>query len=275
MEYYNPNDNSTKQYAAIAVILFMALLAIAVSFISITVTPSSDTIVLIEIETAEEEEVEEEVKKVAPRPKPREKGKVSTVPAELPEDKRVGAVETPDKPKTVDKDLLVHNKEAENTESAQTKGEDEKSQTLNNNALFPQSESTSTDEVASGSHFDPLANEETKKGDGTGHNLTGADENDAGETTNKLGYARLDTELKNRGCDDLPLPATTYNESGEVVVKVTVKPDGSVKSAEAITLESTYNSVLWKLAEEAAMKARFKPSSDYSEGKITYIFSFH
>ena len=275
MEYYNPNDNSTKQYAAIAVILFMALLAIAVSFISITVTPSSDTIVLIEIETAEEEEVEEEVKKVAPRPKPREKGKVSTVPAELPEDKRVGAVETPDKPKTVDKDLLVHNKEAEQMESAQAKGEDEKSQTFNNNALFSPSESTSTEVVASGSHFDPLANKETKKGEGQGHNLTGTDENDAGEIVNNLGYALLDTKLELRGYDSLPVPDTKYNDSGEVVVQVKVNPKGHVESAEAITLKSTRNSTLWKLAEEAAMKAKFKPSNDYSEGTITYKFGIH
>ena len=275
MEYYNPNDNSTKQYAAIAVILFMALLATAVSFISITVTPSSDTIVLIEIETAEEEEVEEEVKKVTPKPKPTQRGKVSTIPAELPVESKVGAVATPDKPKSVDKDPLVHTEEAKTTTSAQVTGEDDKSQTLNNAALFTMSESTSTEEVAGGSHFDPLGDKETKKGEGGGNNLTGKDDSDAGDTSNNLGYRNMSESLKTRGYESLPDPRKIYTEPGEVVVRIKVDTLGKVVSAEAITLESTRDSKLWQLAEEAALKSKFKPTDYESEGTITYVFGVH
>jgi TonB family protein len=274
MEYYNPNDNSTKRYAAIAVVLFMAILAFAVSFISISVTASNDVPVLIEFEMAEEE-VTEEVKKVTPKPKPKERGKVSTIPAELPVESKVGAVATPDKPKSVDKDPLVHTEEAKTTTSAQVTGEDDKSQTLNNAALFTMSESTSTEEVAGGSHFDPLGDKETKKGEGSGNNLTGKDDSDAGDTSNNLGYRNISQSLRTRGYESLPEPRKIYTEPGEVVVKVKVNTRGEVVSAEAITLKSTYDSKLWQLAEEAAKKSKFKPADYESEGTITYVFGIH
>ena len=44
-------------------------------------------------------------------------------------------------------------------------GADIEFQTLNNNALFTMSELTSTEEVAGGSHFDPLGDKETKMGE--------------------------------------------------------------------------------------------------------------
>jgi TonB family protein len=274
MEYYNPNDNSTKRYAAIAVVLFMAILAFAVSFISISVTASNDVPVLIEFEMAEEE-VTEEVKKVTPKPKPKERGKVSTIPAEVPKDSKVGAVETPEKPKVADKDPLVHTKEAETTQSAQVSGEDEKSQTLNNAALFTMSEETSTEEVAGGSHFDPLGDKETKKGEGKGNNPVGDDDDDTGDTKNNLGYAKADNKLEIRGYESLPEPRKIYTEPGEVVVRIKVNTRGEVVSAEAITLESTYDSKLWQLAEEAAKGAKFKPADYESEGTITYVFGIH
>lgn len=274
MEYYNPNDNSTKRYAAIAVVLFMAILAFAVSFISISVTASNDVPVLIEFEMAEEE-VTEEVKKVTPKPKPKERGKVSTISAELPVDSKVGAVATPDKPKSVDKDPLVHTKEAETTQSAQVSGEDDKSQTVNNAALFTMSEETSTEEVAGGSHFDPLGDKETKKGEGSGNNLAGEDDSDAGDTSNDLGYCIMSNSLKRRGYESLPKPDTTYNKSGAVAVRFNINTRGEVVSAEAITLESTRDPNLWRLAEEAAKDAKFKPADYESQDTITYRFGIY
>lgn len=275
MEYYNPNDNSTKRYAAIAVVLFMAILAFAVSFISISVTASNDVPVLIEFEMAEEEVIEE-VKKVTPKPKPKERGKVSTIPAEVPKDSKVGAVETPEKPKVADKDPLVHTKEAETTQSAQVSGEDEKSQTLNNAALFTMSEETSTEEVAGGSHFDPLGDKETKKGDGKGNNLVGDDDDDTGDTSNDLGYCIMSNSLKSRGYESLPKPDTTYNKRGAVAVRINVNTRGEVGSAVAINRGSTTNdSNLRRLAEEAAKDAKFKPADYESQDTITYFFGVH
>jgi TonB family protein len=74
----------------------------------------------------------------------------------------------------------------------------------------------------------------------------------------------------------LPLPSKTFSENGTVVVQITVNRAGKVVKAVAIDRGSnTTNSLLRKLAEEAATKAIFNAKPDAAEfqrGTITYHF---
>ena len=65
-------------------------------------------------------------------------------------------------------------------------------------------------------------------------------------------------------------------ETGKVVVDITVNKDGNVVAANAGGRGSTTTSAyLYKLAQEAAMKAKFSPSpnaADIQKGTITFVF---
>ncbi|MDR1584521.1 MAG: TonB family protein [Prevotellaceae bacterium] len=74
-----------------------------------------------------------------------------------------------------------------------------------------------------------------------------------------------------------PLPAYNRQKQGIVVVEVAVNQDGKVTKATAIGKGSTVqDAVLWKAAEEAALKAKFNVKKDApisQVGTITYVFS--
>ena len=65
-------------------------------------------------------------------------------------------------------------------------------------------------------------------------------------------------------------------ETGKVVVDITVDKDGNVSAAiPGGRGSTTTSSLLFKLAKDAAMKAKFNPSSDEAEiqkGTITFVF---
>jgi TonB family protein len=73
-----------------------------------------------------------------------------------------------------------------------------------------------------------------------------------------------------------PEPAYNSNDQGKVVVEVTVNQDGKITAARAIGKGSTtQDAILWKAAEEAAMKTRFNVKKDApisQRGTITYVF---
>ena len=106
--------------------------------------------------------------------------------------------------------------------------------------------------------------EEQNKGEGTGYNLQGSDQLDAG--------------LQGRGLrEGLPKPRTNYNTEGVVVVKVTIDSDGNVLTAD-VNLQGTTTSdaTLHKLAKEAAKKAKFRASERTVQGgTITYHFKLN
>ena len=143
----------------------------------------------------------------------------------------------------------AHEKPATKEQSVQTEGEAEKTQTLNPNALFKPTAGNSA---------------EPNKGEGSGYNLQGTDQLDAG--------------LQGRGLrEGLPKPSTRYNTAGRVVVYVTIDGDGNVLTAK-VDLDGTTTSdeTLRKLAVEAARKAKFKPSQRTAQGgRITYDFKLH
>jgi TonB family protein len=82
--------------------------------------------------------------------------------------------------------------------------------------------------------------------------------------------------LGGRGSITLPKPAYTSEKSGRVVVDITVDQEGRVVKARAGARGTTVqDSELFRQAESAAKKARFKPAPDAPEmqvGTITYNF---
>ena len=281
MEYYNPNDNSSKRYAAIAVVIFMVMVALAVGFLTITVVPYNHrpqvVIEFVADQTEEEQKDEEPKEKPKQTPKPQEKGKVNTIPAEVPEDKRVGSVETPDTPKEVkDEDPLVHTTEAEEPQSAATQGQEEKNQTLNPLASFQASDTPSSERVPAGSKFAPQGDAENKKGDGVGDNIAGEDDNDQGETDNLAGFAELRMDKESRGTEYLHKPELIPSVVREVQVNVRleVNADGTVDSEKVSVVSvdtTTTDEKIRQAALEAAKKSTFKPGK-VSVEYIIYVF---
>lgn len=154
----------------------------------------------------------------------------------------------------------AHVEKAKREQSVQTEGEAEKTQTVNPNALFKPVTGNS-EEVATGNRLAPDGERESHNGEGSGYNLQGTDQLDAG--------------LQGRGLrEGLPKPSTHYNTAGRVVVYVTIDSNGNVLTAK-VDLDGTTTSdeTLRRLAVEAARKAKFKPSQRTEQGgRITYDF---
>ncbi|MFB6340341.1 hypothetical protein ACE1ET_01395 [Saccharicrinis sp. FJH62] len=93
-----------------------------------------------------------------------------------------------------------------------------------------------------------------------------------------LGTEGVGFELTGRSnVGSLPLPVYNIQEDGIVVVQIEVDRSGRVISATPILLGSTtQNAELWRVAKEAALKARFNddPTAPIKQiGKIKYTFS--
>lgn len=84
--------------------------------------------------------------------------------------------------------------------------------------------------------------------------------------------------LKGRKVEKLPMPTYTENDEGIVAVEITVNKQGKVTIAKAGAKGTTVNNkTLWRLAVEAAKKAKFNYVSDpntaaYQRGIIKYHF---
>lgn len=236
MEYYNPIDRSSKRYAAIITAVVMLGVALLVSFIEVEVVAVPKATPPLEI-VFEEVAAQEEPKRVPQQ--------------SAPTDQR--------------RDLRpAHVEEAKTESSNQTSGEAERTETVNPNALFKPTVGNSAETVLTGNRLAPDGEKEQNRGEGTGYNLQGTDQLDAG--------------LQGRGLrEGLPKPATRYNTAGRVVVYVTIDSDGNVLTA-TVDLDGTTTSdaTLRRLAVEAAKKAKFKPSSRTEQGgKIRYDFKLH
>lgn len=236
MEYYDPIDRSLKRYAAVVTLVVMLCGALLLSLIDIEVGATSKAEAPLEILI--EEEAESETPKRVPQ---------QSAPADQRRDLRPAHVE-----------------EAKTESSNQTSGEAERTETVNPNALFKPTVGNSTETVPTGNRLAPDGEKEQNRGEGTGYNLQGTDQLDAG--------------LQGRGLrEGLPKPATRYNTAGRVVVFVTIDSDGNVLTAN-VDLDGTTTSdaTLRRLAVEAALKAKFKPSTRTEQGgKITYDFKLH
>lgn len=236
MEYYNPIDHTSKYVALGVTVVVVGIIAAIVSFIRIEVVP------VVHDEPPLEIILEEEMDDKTPR-RPRQQS--------APTDQR--------------RDLApAHVDEARSERSNQTEGTAEVTQTVNPNALFRPVVGTSSEEVAVGNRLAPDGPEESHRGEGSGYNLQGTDQLDAG--------------LQGRGLrEGLPRPSTNYNTAGTVVVYVTIDSEGNVTNAEVdLAGTTTSDATLRRLAVEAARRAKFRPSSRTEQGgRITYNFRLH
>ncbi|MFW6020405.1 MAG: TonB family protein [Bacteroidales bacterium] len=86
----------------------------------------------------------------------------------------------------------------------------------------------------------------------------------------------VDFSLRGRYAKDLPKPINKSQEQGKVVVKIWVDTKGNVINAEPGHKGSTTNDAqLYKLAKQAALRAKFNKKNNAPEeqtGTITYIF---
>lgn len=113
---------------------------------------------------------------------------------------------------------------------------------------------------------------------GTGDKNNGIQGNVNGNSANgasrgNAGYGKYD--LGGRGISgSLPRPSFNVNQSGTVVVKITVNAAGNVISAEPTSGTTTASQELRKAATEAALRAKFKTADGAGNvtGTITYFF---
>ena len=94
-----------------------------------------------------------------------------------------------------------------------------------------------------------------------------------GASRGNAGYGKYD--LGGRGISgSLPRPSFNVNQSGTVVVKITVNAAGNVISAEPTSGTTTASQELRKAATEAALRAKFKTAEGAGNvtGTITYFF---
>lgn len=131
------------------------------------------------------------------------------------------------------------------------------------NAFGSNSDSNSSSEgESSGS-----GNQGYVTGDPNSRNRTGS-----GQGASGSGYSLAGRSLNG----SLPKPAYTIQEEGIVVVEITVDKNGNVVNATPILKgTTTQNSILWKQAKAAALKAKFNADSNaptYQKGTITYHF---
>lgn len=238
MEYYNPQNNSSKVYAAATTVVLMGLMALAASFINIVVEIRDPEIEAIEIEYVEE---------LAQLPE--------TLPTPRVDDARVQSVESSHD---------AHEEVAMENTSNQTSGRAEKTQTMDPRAMFnPTSGITPDEELTSGNRLAPDGDGEERKGTGTGDNVRGLVEFDGGISADDVLPGHLDLPQGN-------------NSVGRVTVKIEVDNLGRVVRAQVQQQgTTTSDSQLRENARRAALNTRFKADSSSLKprsGVIRYVF---
>lgn len=236
MEYYDPIDHTSKRYAAVITVVVMALVSLAVSYVTIDVNIIDHEQVVIEVEYLEEEVAEEH-----------------TPPTPVTESK----VQNP-KPQPTP---AYENVSTQNTRN-QTSGNEQTTQTVNEQALFKPSVGVTTDEqVVDGNRLAPKAESESHQGEHTGLNVIGDVEFDGG--------------LAGRGVvAGYPRPSGN-NAVGRVVVSVVVDSDGNVIEAYIRAQGTTTTDTgLRANALNAARRTKFRPdpSRMTQSGTISYKY---
>jgi len=112
----------------------------------------------------------------------------------------------------------------------------------------------------------PSGNQGKTNGSADSNNYTGSG----------LGNKGYSFDLKGRNSISIPKPKYNLQESGKVVVEVTVDRNGKVTSARpGVSGSTTANITLLEAAKKAALKAKFNSDSKapaYQRGTITYHF---
>lgn len=224
MNYYKDNPNSSRHWASVALLLYVAVVTVALWWVDFELP-----------QTAAQEPI---LVELAPIPEPE--------PEPQPEEQAPQMHETP----------------AEEEQRNEVRGSEPETRTVNQKALFRQSQSGPDEPENAGNPHAQEAEKEQTSGTGSGLSPEGTD--------------WLDTGLQGRGLvGALPKPRYTGNASGKVVIRVTVDASGRVTSAVYEAKGSTTSDAeLVREAREAALKARFTESRSHLQGGlITYLFT--
>ena len=148
----------------------------------------------------------------------------------------------------------MHDEPAAEEQNNPARGEAPRTQTVNPRALFRQSQSGPDEPENAGNPRASRAEEDAASGRGTGSSPEGSDRGLVGA---------------------LPKPRYSANESGKVVIRVTVDRTGKVTDATYEPKGSTIsNPELIEEARKAALQARFTESRSFVQGgTITYLFT--
>ncbi len=224
MNYYKENPNASRRWAWIALLLYGVLAVVALCGVTIDLPGSAEREpILVEL---------------LPLPEPE--------PEPQPEERAPQMHETP----------------AEEEQRNEVRGAAPETRTVNQKALFRQSQSGPDAPENAGNPYAQEAEEEQASGQGRGLSPEGTD--------------WLDTGLQGRGLvGALPKPRYTGSASGKVVIRVTVDARGFVTSAVYEAKGSTTSDPeLIREAQQAALKARFTESRSHLQGGlITYLFT--
>lgn len=239
MEYYNPIDHSSKLYAAVITVVVMAVVSLLVSYITIEIKPT-EQLSYVEIEYVEEEIVAKE----PPKPQP-------------------SAADMPKVENRRPQPTQAYENVAKDNTRNQTSGEEPKTQTVNQQAMFKPTAGTTTDEeVVHGNKLAPEGEEDSHKGEGTGLNVIGDVEFDGG--------------LAGRGVVAGFQRPKGNNAVGKVIVSVVVDSEGNVVEAYIRAQGTTTSDTnLRNNALSAARKTKFKPDPTRmtQSGTISYKYT--
>ncbi|MCT4613990.1 MAG: TonB family protein [Marinifilaceae bacterium] len=105
------------------------------------------------------------------------------------------------------------------------------------------------------------------------------DSNVHGSGGNGLSDKGVGYSLSGRNSLSLPKPKVNLQETGKVIVEITVDKEGNVvKARPGVVGSTTNNSYLLQAAKKAALKAKFNKdenAASYQQGTITYIFELN
>ncbi|MBN2744828.1 MAG: TonB family protein [Marinilabiliaceae bacterium] len=158
---------------------------------------------------------------------------------------------------------IAEAKEAERKKQAELARQAAEAKNRVNNAFAGKGTGSSTSEgVTSGS-----GNQGSLTGDPNSQNRTGTGSGSKGSGFSLAGRSLVGT---------LPKPSYTIQEEGIVVIEISVDRNGVVTNATPILRgTTTQNSTLWRVATEAARKAKFNAdpnAATVQKGTITYHF---
>ncbi len=253
MNYYKQDDNTSRKWGAIALLLYFVVVVCALVFVSFTfeVESPQEEGLLINFGVTETGSGEEDLA-------------ATDIAAPIPPQQFVEEVSeeviTDDNGEV---DIPTPTPEREPTPEVEA----EEPRTVNQRALFPgrteSSQATSQGESQTPQSGNQGDESGTPEGDNAG----------TGQGTMGVAYNLTGRSL----VGELPKPAYNDNSTGKVVIFVRVDEKGRVTSAEYQQSGSTTNNgTLIEAARTAALKARFSESETFTQGgTITYIFTMN
>jgi len=285
-------EDKYKKYGLIGTILFHAIIVLLLIFFGLSMIPQEEEGLLVNfgdtetgqgLEEPKESQAEQAIKVTPPPPVKAPPVKTAASKEAInTQDFEEAAALKEEKKKKIEADKIVKKKievekqkqlAAEKVKKEAEEAEKQKQEELARqaaearnkvkNAFGGKGTGSSTSEGETGGS----GNQGYVTGDPNSKNRTGS-----GQGTKGSGYSLSGRSLSG----SLPQPEYGIQEEGIVVIEITVDKEGRVTNATPVLRgTTTQNSYLWKVAREAAMKARFNSDSNapsFQKGTITYHF---